>query len=130
MIAQLLRFIVTAPRVDAEVLAAGVATYFVIGIVWAMLYLFIGFMAPKAFQLSAGKALDGFNALYGAPTEGDKEERKGFYQLVANDHLKIEVVPGEGNVGGSLWSLWRNKDDVVPRVCERAVFGSAQRPAA
>jgi hypothetical protein len=64
VIAQLLRFIVMAPRVDAEVLAAGVATYFVIGIVWAMLYLFVGFMEPEAFQLSTGKALDGFNALY------------------------------------------------------------------
>jgi len=62
--AQLLRFIVMAPRVDAEVLAAGVAAYLVIGLVWAMLYLFVGFIEPKAYQLSTGKTLDGFNALY------------------------------------------------------------------
>jgi Ion channel len=60
----LLRFIVRAPRVDAEVLAAGVATYLVIGLVWAMLYLLIGFLEPNAYQLAVGKALDPFNALY------------------------------------------------------------------
>ena len=61
---QLLRLIVTAPRVDAEVLAGGVATYLVIGLVWAMLYLVVGFIDPKAYQLASGGALDGFDALY------------------------------------------------------------------
>jgi len=64
VITHLLRFIVTAPRVDVEVLAAGVATYLVIGLVWAMLYLLVGFADPKAYQLSTGKVLDGFNAVY------------------------------------------------------------------
>jgi len=62
--AQLLRLIVTAPHVDVEVLAAGVATYLVIGLVWAMLYLLVGFLDPKAYQLPSDKVFDGFNALY------------------------------------------------------------------
>ena len=61
---QLLRLIVTAPRVDVEVLAAGVATYLVIGLVWAMLYLLVDVIDPKAFQLPSGQAFGGFDALY------------------------------------------------------------------
>jgi Ion channel len=66
--AQLLRFIVRARTVDAEVLAAGVATYLVLGQMWAMLYLLVSFLEPNAFALPASvvssKGFDGFNALY------------------------------------------------------------------
>jgi hypothetical protein len=65
---QLLSFIVRARRVDAEVLAAGVATYLVLSLMWAMLYLIVGFLEPSAFALPASvvssKGFDGFNALY------------------------------------------------------------------
>lgn len=66
--AQLLRFIVRARDVDAEVLAAGVATFLVLGQMWAMLYLLVSFFEPNAFALPASavssKGFDGFNALY------------------------------------------------------------------
>jgi hypothetical protein len=65
---QLLWFIVNARDVDSEVLAAGVATYLVLGLMWAMLYLLVGYLEPNAFTLpssaAAGKQLDSFNALY------------------------------------------------------------------
>jgi voltage-gated potassium channel len=65
---QLLRFIVRARDVDAEVLAAGVATFLVLGQMWAMLYLLVSFFEPNAFALPASvvssKGFDGFNAFY------------------------------------------------------------------
>jgi Ion channel len=68
MTAQLLRFIVRARVVDAEVLAAGVATFLVLGHMWAMLYLLVSFFEPSAFALPASvvasRGFDGFNALY------------------------------------------------------------------
>jgi hypothetical protein len=64
----LLRFIVRAPLVDTEVLAAGIATYLVLGILWALVYLMVGFLEPNAFALPAAagarKDLIGFDALY------------------------------------------------------------------
>ena len=68
VIFQLLRFILRAPRVNAEVLSAGVATYLVLALAWMMLYLFAASIVPNAFVLadsvSASKTLDGFNAMY------------------------------------------------------------------
>jgi len=63
----LLRFILRAPRVDAEVLSAAVATYLVLALVWTMLYLLAASLIPNAFVLAgsaSGKPLDGFTALY------------------------------------------------------------------
>jgi Ion channel len=68
VIVHLLRFILRAPRVDAEVLSAGIATYLLLALTWAVLYLIVGFLEPQAFSLpapiSTGKGFDGFNALY------------------------------------------------------------------
>ena len=64
----LLHYIVRAPLVDSEVLAAGVASYLVLGLIWAILYLIVGFLEPNAFSLpaaaGAAKGLDGYDALY------------------------------------------------------------------
>lgn len=64
----LLRFVLRAPTVDSEVLAAGVATYLLLGMLWMFLYLLVGFIEPGAFSLpssAAGKAtLDPFSAFY------------------------------------------------------------------
>jgi hypothetical protein len=65
---QLLRFILRAPHVDSEVLSAGIATYLVLGMTWAMLYLLVSLLDPNAFLLAgsaaAGNAFDGFDAMY------------------------------------------------------------------
>ena len=68
VIFQLLRYILRAPRVDAEVLSAGIATYLVLALVWMMLYLIVASIVPNAFVLSnsvsPSNTLEGFNALY------------------------------------------------------------------
>ena len=63
---QLLRFILRAPRVDAEVLSAGIAIYLVFGLTWGLAYLFAASVVPNAFVLAGdpSKTLDGFHAFY------------------------------------------------------------------
>ena len=63
---QLFRFILREPRVNAEVLSAGIAIYLVLGLIWGLAYLFAASVVPNAFVLGgdASKALDGFHALY------------------------------------------------------------------
>jgi hypothetical protein len=64
----LLKFVLRAPRVDSEVLSAGVATYLLLGILWSMAYLLVASVVPDAFVLPADsapkKSIDPFNALY------------------------------------------------------------------
>lgn len=68
VIFHLLRFILRAPRVDSEVLSAGIATYLMLALVWMLLYLFVASLTPSAFVLadsvSKNGAFDGFHALY------------------------------------------------------------------
>jgi hypothetical protein len=66
--AQLLHFILRAPRVDANVLCAGISGYLMLGLVWMPAYLLVARACPGAFALTVGpdtgRALDGFNAFY------------------------------------------------------------------
>jgi len=66
--AQLIRFILRTPRVDANVLCAGVSGFLLLGLAWSPLYLLIYRLNPAAFNLPVvpgGTAvLDGFNAFY------------------------------------------------------------------
>jgi len=66
VIAQLIHFILRAPRVDANVLCAGVSGFLMLGLTWAPLYLLISRLNSAAFSLPAGQGptLDGFNAFY------------------------------------------------------------------
>lgn len=68
VVAQLVRFLVRAPRVDANVLCAGVSGFLMVGLLWIPLYLTVGRLNPGAFSppsgVSAGTSLDGFNAFY------------------------------------------------------------------
>jgi hypothetical protein len=68
VVARLLVFIVRAPRVDANVLAAGVAGFLLLGLVWATMYLAIARLNPAAFNLptapGAPATLDSFGAFY------------------------------------------------------------------
>ena len=69
--AHLLHFILRAPRVDANVLCAGVSGYLMLGLLWTPGYLLVARLSPVspgAFALTvgpdAGHALDNFNAFY------------------------------------------------------------------
>ncbi len=63
----LLRFVLTAPKVDSEVLCASIAVYLLMGICWAFTYILVGKLIPDAFVFStggAGQSMIGFEAAY------------------------------------------------------------------
>jgi len=68
VVLHLLRFIVRAPRVNSEVLCAGVAGYLMLGMLWALGYIFTARLVPDSFVfsagLNAGDSMKGFTALY------------------------------------------------------------------
>jgi hypothetical protein len=68
VIARLLAFIVRAPRVDTNVLCAGVAGFLMLALLWVPAYAAVARLNPHAFTLPAGPdapaTLDGFSALY------------------------------------------------------------------
>ena len=64
VVAQLIGFILRAPRVDTNVLCAGVSGFLMLGLAWAPLYLLIYRLNPASFNLPMGATLDGFNAFY------------------------------------------------------------------
>jgi hypothetical protein len=62
---QFLYFILRAPRVNSEVLCAGVAGYLLLGILWMFAYVLVARMVPGSFAgVLAAQPLRGFDALY------------------------------------------------------------------
>jgi ion channel len=49
-----LSFILRAPRVNSEVLCAGVATYLVLGILWSFAYILVAELVPDSFAFTTG----------------------------------------------------------------------------
>ena len=68
VIARLLTFIVRAPRVDANVLCAGVSGFLMLALLWVPAYAAVARLNPHAFTLpavpGAPATLDGFSAFY------------------------------------------------------------------
>jgi len=64
VVAQLIRFILRSPTVDANVLCAGLSGYLLLGVLWTPLYMAVGRWNPAAFAMPAGGTMDGFTALY------------------------------------------------------------------
>ena len=68
VITTLLRFILTAPSVDREVLCASIAAYLLLALVWAIAYQLVAELVPNAFAFNiagAGdKSIEGFNGIY------------------------------------------------------------------
>jgi Ion channel len=64
VVGHLIRFILRAPRVDANVLCTGLSGYLLLGLLWTPLYLTVFRWNPNAFTLPAGSTLDGFSAFY------------------------------------------------------------------
>jgi len=68
IVAHLLRFILRAPRVDTNVLCAGLSGYLLLGLLWLPMYVMVARLNPRAFTLPAGSGvggiLDGFSAFY------------------------------------------------------------------
>jgi hypothetical protein len=65
---QFLRFIARAPRVDSEVLCAGISGYMLLGLLWALAYILAAQLIPGAFAMTTGTGPDhlmnGFTAIY------------------------------------------------------------------
>ena len=64
VVAHLLRFIVRSPRVDGNVLCAGVSGFLLLGMLWVPAYMLVAGLNPAAFNLPAGSVMNGFNAFY------------------------------------------------------------------
>ena len=65
VVARLLFFILQSDQVNTETLCASVAGFLMIGLLWALIYLFLARLSPGSFVLNEpGQVMDGFNAFY------------------------------------------------------------------
>lgn len=68
VVARILRFVLHTPRVDANMLCAGLSGYLILGLLWAPVYELVGRVDPGAFHfggpVDAHAAMDGFHAFY------------------------------------------------------------------
>ena len=66
--ASLLRFVLRAKQVDAEVLCAGISVYLILGLLWGLAYTLVAQVNPNAFSFSTpsgtAAAMSGFTAIY------------------------------------------------------------------
>ena len=64
----LLRFVLRASSVDAEVLCASISAYLMLGLIWTMAYWLVEELSPGAFAFNtttgAKETMEGFNAFY------------------------------------------------------------------
>jgi Ion channel len=68
VIIHLLRFTLEAPRVDSQVLCAGISIYLMLAVIWSFAYLLVAHNVSKAFALNVGseqnQSLAPFDAVY------------------------------------------------------------------
>src|SRR4029453_16967411 len=68
VVANLLRFILRAPSVDADVLCASISAYLMLGLLWTMAYWLVDQLTPGAFSFNTTSGTEetmaGFNAFY------------------------------------------------------------------
>ncbi len=68
VVLHLFQFIFRSPKVNSEVVCAGIAGYLMLALMWAMAYDFVGQLDPHAFVFSVGpsasQVMKGFTALY------------------------------------------------------------------
>ncbi len=100
VVATLLYFILRAPRVNAEVLCAGLSTYLLLGMAWMFAYLLVSEWTPGAFIITAGSdaghALGTFDAYYFSYTTLCT---LGFGDIVPASHVARTLAAAEGITG-------------------------------
>jgi len=68
LFSQLMRFILRSPRVNTEVLCAGISGYLLLGFIWALAYMLVANSTAEGFAFTAGPGsghvMKGFNAIY------------------------------------------------------------------
>lgn len=68
VVVSILRYILRTPRVNSEVLCAGVSIYLMIGLLWTFAYMMVAQLSPQAFSFVndpvKGSVMTSFNAMY------------------------------------------------------------------
>jgi len=68
VIASLLKFIVQAKQVDADVLCGGISAYLIFGFLWGLAYTWVAQLIPHAFSFNGARGgsstMGGFTAMY------------------------------------------------------------------
>lgn len=68
VVVNLLRFVLRAPSVDAEVICASISAYLMLGLIWTMAYWLVEQLTPGAFAFNTTtgtkETMEGFNAFY------------------------------------------------------------------
>ena len=68
VVGNLLRFVLRAPSVNAEVLCASISAYLMLGLMWTMAYWLVAQVTPNAFAFNTAtgikETMAGFNAFY------------------------------------------------------------------
>ena len=67
VVANLLRFVLRAPSVNAEVLCASISAYLMLGLLWTLAYWLVDQLTPGAFAFNTATgthSIRGFNAFY------------------------------------------------------------------
>lgn len=68
LIVRFIAFILRAPRVNSEVLCAGLSTYFLLGLLWSYAYRLVSAIDPQAFAITVNaipnEPIVGFKAIY------------------------------------------------------------------
>ena len=68
IVSQFLWFILRAPKVNTEVLCAGISTYLLLGLMWIFAYMLVAGADPGSFAFNSGPAsshtMNGFNSYY------------------------------------------------------------------
>ena len=68
VVSQLLAFILRAPRVDSEVLCAGISGFLLVGLLWTLAYVLVDWAHPGSFAFNVASLgqprMDGFNGFY------------------------------------------------------------------
>ncbi len=68
LVVNLVRFVVTAPRINADILCAAAANYVLLALFWAFVYELLDKVAPNSFSFTVGpvaaQSLSGFAGIY------------------------------------------------------------------
>jgi hypothetical protein len=68
IIFQLMRFILVAPRVDGEIVCAGISVYLLLGLLWGFAYMLVAWLVPGAFffdgRIEGAKEMTSFTSVY------------------------------------------------------------------
>jgi hypothetical protein len=68
VVVHLLRFVLSAPSVDTQVLCASISAYVMLGLIWTLAYWLVAEVNPAAFAFNtstgAKESMQGFNAFY------------------------------------------------------------------